>query len=227
MSRVTQMAFLGTSAASPATLAFQAFTTHTTEAQTVTFTAVGIGTAAADRYVFITIPYYNGGTSNISISSVTISGVLATIHSQPFLATTPRGGCAIVSALVPTGTTADVVITWASSGAGYYRPRIAVYRVTGLQSTVPFNLITDTTVVVSSSRTFTVNTTKGGFVLLGAFLRADAKTMTGLATDFNVSPVANFLYIGGGSTVSNAGTLSATIAGGTSTNWCVVMACFR
>ncbi len=221
------MAFLGTSAASPATLAFQAFTTHTNEAQTVTFTAVGIGAAAADRYVFITIPYYNGGINNISISSVTIGGVLATIHSQPFLATPVRGGCALVSALVPTGTTADVVITWAASGAGYYRPRIGVYRVTGLQSNTPFHLVTDLTVGGSASRTITVNTTKGGIVLLGSIIRDTAKTMSGLATDYNVSPVSPYQYIGGGTTVGSTGTLAATIAGGATTSWCVVMACFR
>ncbi|TGT76158.1 MULTISPECIES: hypothetical protein [unclassified Mesorhizobium] len=215
----------------PTTLAFQGATNYPSSNQTVTFTGVSIGAAAANRYVFITIPYYNGTSSNYSIASVTIGGISATIHAQPFLnAGADRGGTALVSALVPTGTTATVVVTWAASGAGYYRPRIAVYRVTGLQSTTPFHLITDTdNAGTHIPRTFTVNTTKGGFVLLGCAVygNSTSRTMSGLPTDFSAAAYASMQHIGGSNTISASGTLSATISGGTSAYWSVVMACFR
>lgn len=230
MSRVAQMALLGVGDGPPATLGFIGATNYPNDGQTVTFTGVAIGTAAADRYVFITIPYYNGGTANYSIASVTIGGVLATIHAQPFAAYDTRGGCAIVSALVPTGTTATVVIAYASSGAGYYRPRIAVYRVTGLKSNTPFHLITDTDAQGTHvPRTFTVNTVKGGFVLLGCSVygNSNTRTMSGLTTDFSVAALTPVQHIGGSATISASGTLAATISGGTTAFWCVVMACFR
>lgn len=229
MSRVAQMALLGTGGvAAPAALAFEAITTNPTEGQTITFTGVAIGAAASDRYVFVAIPYYNGGTSNISIASVTIGGVLATIYSQPFNASAIRGGAALVSALVPTGTTADIVITYAASGS-FFRPRIAVYRVTGLQSNSPVEFITKTGVDNNIPLTLTVNAVQNGIVFLvcNVYGNISHRTLTGLTQDYMVSPVSSLVYIGGGGTVSATGAFNATISDGTTANWAAVMASFR
>lgn len=216
-------------AGGPATLAFQAITTNPTEGQTITFTSVGIGAAAANRYVFITIPYYNGGGSNISIASVTIGGVLATIHAQPFNVTTStRGGCALVSALVPTGTTADVVVTYSVNSGSYYRPRIAVYRVTNLKSTTPYDLVTETGGNYQYPRSKNLNVIKDGFAIVGCYIIPNASaTLSGVTQDYKVAPFTNAVFIGGGNTITSTSTISVTIGGSVLADPALVMASFR
>ncbi|MER9654391.1 hypothetical protein NKJ26_12860 [Mesorhizobium sp. M0152] len=215
--------------AAPVDLAFQAITTHTNEAQTVTFTAVGIGAAAADRYVFILVPYYNGSTIQPVISSATIGGVAATIHASIVVASTTRGGCALISALVPTGATATIVLNFSASGAGFYRPRIGVYRVAGLQSTSTVDLLTYSNIGSNIPRTFTVNVAKDGLVIFGCFVYGNsiARTMSVMTPDFSVSPVGSVQYLGSGATTAASGTQSCTITGGTTAQWAVIMASFR
>lgn len=212
-----------------ATLTFQAATSYPSQGQTVTFTAAAIGAAAADRRVFVAIPYYITGNNNISIASVTIGGVLATIHAQRFLASgdSTKGGIALVSALVPTGTTADIVITWAASGVSY-RPEIAVYRVTGLQSTTPVDLVS--TAPGTAATSTTVNVAKDGvvFACFNVYSSgANSRTMTGLSTDYMVNPFSGKVYIGGGNKTSAAGTVTATVNNTGSSVWAAIMASFR
>lgn len=230
MSRVAQQALLGASAAAAATLTYQTITTHPTEGQTVTFTGAAIGTASSDRRVFVVIPYYNGGSSNISIASVTIAGTLATIHCQAFEVGTYRGGCAIVSAAVPTGTTADIVVTFASSGGGYYRPRIAVYRVTGLQSAVAQDTVTETGGAYAYPRAKNINVVKDGIVLVGCCMYGDALplTLSGVDQDYVVTVLSGGLvYIGGSDTTPTTKSQAVTIGGLSSGNPGLVMASFR
>jgi hypothetical protein len=77
-----------------------------------TNSAAALGTADADRYVVVAIPIYQG-TSNITISSVTVGGVSATkIHGETF--DSGGGNRSLVDywkVNVPTGTTGDIVIT--------------------------------------------------------------------------------------------------------------------
>lgn len=229
MSRVAQQALLAAGDPAPATLSFIGSTNYPSDGQTVTFTGVSIGAAAADRYVFVEIPYYNGTTSNYSIASVTIGGVLAKIHSQKFVPTgaTAHGGVALVSALVPTGTTADIVVTFGASGAGFYRPRINVYRVTGLQSDTAVSLVTNTNTSLQNCVT-TASVVKGGIAFHACHIfGAGSRTMSGITTDYNVSPLSSTIYIGGGATVSSTGSLSVTIPNTVQSYWAVVMACFR
>lgn len=213
-----------------ATLTFQAATAFPNSGQTVTFTAAAIGAAASDRRVFVEIPYYIGGSTNISIASVTIGGVLTTIHAQRFLTSgdPSTGGVALVSALVPTGTTANIVITWAASGAGFYRPEIAVYRVTGLQSTTPVDLVS--IAPNTSPPTASVTVAKDGvvFACFNTYSSGStSRTMTGLTTDYVVSPFSGKVYIGGGSTTAAAGTATATLNNTGSSVWAAIMASFR
>lgn len=228
MSSVGQQMLLTAGAA--ATLTFQGSTSYPSDGQTITFPSVSIGASASGRYVFVSIPYYNGTLANFSIASVTIGGVTATIHSQQYVppGSTAYGGCALVSALVPTGATADIIITFAASGAGYYRPIINVYRVAGLQSNVAVDLVTNTASNSAPSVT-TVNAKKGGIALLVChmFGNSNSRTMSGLPTDFMFNPLASTVYIGGGGTVSTTGPLTATIPNSASAYWCVIMASFR
>lgn len=77
------------------------------------FSAMDIGAAAADRRVFITVSWA-GDDFPEQIASATIGGIAATIHKQQTLSDSVSQsiGCAILSAVVPTGTTATVVINF-------------------------------------------------------------------------------------------------------------------
>jgi hypothetical protein len=83
--------------------------------QTVyTFSDVDIGQAQDDRRIIVAI--HSIQTSESSISSVTIGGVSATIHvNVNSVSTTNDTDVAIASAVVPDGTTADIVITHSAS----------------------------------------------------------------------------------------------------------------
>lgn len=87
---------------------------------TYTFSAISIGTADANRQVIIGITQY--GTSDPS--SVTIGGVTATQVTAN--TRTSNMWSAIYIANVPTGTTADIVITVANNSGTYCR--VSVYR---------------------------------------------------------------------------------------------------
>ena len=99
-------------AASIESYTYEATYTGSEAATEVTYSSCDIGTADADRWVVITINSAGGGSS--SVSSVTIGGVSATItrtaydsHEQEY--------AAIAYAKVPTGATADIVVTYSST----------------------------------------------------------------------------------------------------------------
>ena len=211
-----------------ATLTFQGATSFPNTGQTVIFTAVPVGAPASGRYIFVAVPYILGGSTNISIASATIGGVVATIHAQVFEpAEVAVGGVALISALVPTGTTADITITWASSGA-FYEPEIAVYRVTGLRSLTPVDI--KALAPVSTTVSATVNVVKGGIVIVCFHTYssgATSRTMTGLPTDYTVNPTSGRFYLGGGEKTSVNGTVTAIVNSTTSQVWSAVMASFR
>lgn len=215
-----------------ATLDFLGATSYPSEGQTVTFPGVAIGSPAGSRRVFVVIPYYIGGTSYIPIASVTIGGSPATIHAQMsnYSGDPARGGTALASAPVQTGTAADIVVTWSASGAGFYRPEIAVYRVTGLQSTTPVDLETVTSNGTSTIAFASANVVKNG-VVLGCCNTSsgsnNSRTMSGLPTDYMVNPVTGRVYIGGGEETATPGTASVTVDNLGSYVWTVLMASFR
>lgn len=99
----------------------QFVTSVTTSANntTYTFSAVSIGTAASDRFVVATVHGHHA--SSIVMTSATIGGVAATILAQNYATT-------IIMAYVPTGTTADVVVTFSGLEG---RCSISIYSLTG------------------------------------------------------------------------------------------------
>ncbi|TIM14459.1 MAG: hypothetical protein E5Y67_12330 [Mesorhizobium sp.] len=95
---------------------FIGYTADTSNLTTYTFVGVDIGQAHPGREVWITVNRAGGITSR-PISSATIGGVAATIHEQQGLsdAVDQSVGSGIISAALPTGTTATIAITF--SGA--------------------------------------------------------------------------------------------------------------
>lgn len=104
-----------------------------------TFTAQAIGVAAIDRRIFVSATS-SAPSANVGISAVTIGGISATIHAASNNTGNTRNGIvAIASAIVPSGTTADVVVTHPLSALGCH---ISVYRATGLTSGTPTDTAT-------------------------------------------------------------------------------------
>ncbi len=103
------------------------------------FTAQAIGAADIGRRVFVSATS-SATTANSGISAVTIGGIAATIHAATNNTGNTRNGVvAIASAIVPTGTTADVVVTHPLPVLGCH---ISVYRASGLVSGTPFDTAT-------------------------------------------------------------------------------------
>lgn len=107
-----------------------------------TFTARAIGAADIGRRIFVAAT--SSATSiNAHVSAVTIGGVSATIHAEAGNTGNTRNGVvAIASAIVPSGTTADVVVTHTADLGVLLGCHISVYRATGLVSGTPFDTAT-------------------------------------------------------------------------------------
>lgn len=103
----------------PVSISYLQTPTSTTDASSYTFSAQSIGTAASDRYIAVAVAGRIAAAS-LTISSVTIGGVSATIVKQQSSTGAASGATAttcvgIAIAAVPTGTTGDVVVTFSAT----------------------------------------------------------------------------------------------------------------
>lgn len=102
---------------------------------TTTYTGVAIGAAASDRQVWVGICNLDLGGLSSLVTDVTIGGVAATIESS----TRSSDGATFETfwcwAAVPTGTTANIVITCSAGSTN--ESGISVYRVVGADTTSP------------------------------------------------------------------------------------------
>lgn len=110
-----------------------------------TFSAVAIGAAAANRIVVVDAHADEGG----DLVSMTIGGISATIAVS---AAATDEFAVIAYAVVPTGTTADIVVTWTS---GALRCMIGAWRLTGAD-TIPTDTDSSNS-IPSTGETLTVN----------------------------------------------------------------------
>lgn len=96
-----------------------------------TFSSQNLGTAAADRVIVVLIKV--SGNAGMTISSVTVQGITATISVQAGSggAGANRTGIAIVE--VPTGTTGDVVVNLGVATG--FECGIGLFRATGIDTT--------------------------------------------------------------------------------------------
>ena len=106
-------------------MTYQAGSNIATDLTTYTFSAMPIGTAEANRRVIICV---GQRSTNPVVSSMTIGGVAAT---QDASVNSSFNEAEIWSAVVPTGTTADVVVTFAAAQA---RCLIEVYTIHNISS---------------------------------------------------------------------------------------------
>lgn len=123
------------SSASYPSISYIGNNSNTASATSHTFTAQSIGATGNNRVIIVAI---SCSAASGSLSSATIGGVGATINVQANGTSTLA---AIISASVPTGTTADIVLNWSASELNV---AIAVYRVVDLSSTTAAATGTDT-----------------------------------------------------------------------------------
>jgi hypothetical protein len=91
---------------------FQGHASSATNANAYTFNTVAIGAASPSRTVYVVVAAEAAGSIDV-VTGMTIGGVTATIHSA---VTTSELSCAVASAVVPSGTTATVVVTFSDGG---------------------------------------------------------------------------------------------------------------
>lgn len=162
-------------------LTYRASAQDATDLTTYTTAALAAGPASPDRELVVAV----GGRANSArtISSVTIGGVAATAVAT---ANATGGGAdisAIYSAVVPTGTTAVVVVTF--SGAML---RFVVGLYSKLQSRVTASA-TSTVTPSGTSPTTTITVPSNGAVLAAAWIGSSVSataTWTGPTEDFDL-----------------------------------------
>jgi plastocyanin len=105
---------LDPSGAAAATMTYESSATEASGGTTITYTAMAIGAADANRVVAVVFSCRAGAPSMVT-SGVTIQGIAATqVSGAAGTNGTIQGGTDIWYASVPTGTTANVVVTWSS-----------------------------------------------------------------------------------------------------------------
>lgn len=210
---LSQIVSLGTPNSSASkTLTYQTAAMDTTDStKTYTFSGVAIGTAAVDRRVHVTAHTFNIGTP--TISSITIGGILATINASRSVA--GNTGSAIATALVPTGTTADIVVTWTSSSdsTGCH---VGVWSSVGLATSGAY----DSDSSVANPQTATLSTLDGGFCIAStAQVVAGTVTWTNATERFDQTDADNHASSGAsaattGADISPSGQWSVVGSGG-------------
>jgi len=161
------------------TLAFQEADNSTSNLTTYTFSGKALGTAASNRQIVVLVSGH--GTSNTTVSTVTVGGVSATelVYAQQATGTQIK---AIWIASVPTGTTGDVVVTFA---AGKGSCGIGVYALYGASSSAHATQ-TDTT-YSTDTVSVSIDVPAGGVCFaIGTGTAIDASTTwTGLTEDYD------------------------------------------
>lgn len=169
--------------------AFLQAAADTANATIYTFSSQNLGTADAARYIIIAIQA-RGTTAGLTVSSVTIGGVAATISVQRTNSTSNYNVAALVIAAVPTGTTGDVVVTLSVEAL---RSAIKMYRAVGINSATA----SDTDSSVATHPTCALDVPAGGFAIGCACVAqgggaAATTTWTGIAEDSDVVVETNF-----------------------------------
>ncbi|WP_156941803.1 hypothetical protein [Mesorhizobium sp. LSJC255A00] len=238
MPSVLQQALLSSTSAValiPVTYTYHGHTTSTWSGAGLLYNAAGvpIGPALAGRVVFCAVHFLSSSGLG-TLTSASIGGVPADIHCQfsTISGSTYNPNVAIISATVPTGTTATVTTDFGGAGSTAF-VYIASYSVYNLSSLTPI----DTVAANASAATFsdTIDEKSGGFsIFAGTTYGANAAvTVVGMTEDYETALGAVNTRDFGSALVPTADELnrviSATRTGGsgTSSNFACAAASFR
>lgn len=171
-----------------------------------TYTAFDIGAASSDRLVIVVVPSSGGGAGR-NISSITIGGVTATLHTNQSTGGGQTSIC-LASANVPTGTTADIVITWSAAPT---TQGLMVWTLSGYSSATPYSSYGNADASSASTKVATLNTVAGGILFVGAMHSAnDTVTWSSITEDDDFQVNAAAVRMGGGRNSSLTTTVSNT-----------------
>lgn len=204
----------------PAELSFIASTADDSNSTTYTFTSQSLGAVDGTRRIVV-VCHWNGAT--LTLSSATIAGISATVHAQT---NGTNNGIAIISALVPTGTSGTIAFTL--SGAGSLRAYIGVYRAIGGVLLSPNDTLTDNT-IASAAFSGTINIPSVGWVVAGSSwgtLAGTSHTWAGVTEQYDVkSPeAAGINWTGGfdtGLALQTGRTVSDTVTDASGATGCM------
>lgn len=142
-----------------------------TDATIYTHNSINFGEAHKTRRIFVVAGASNGTSGAGDVSSATIGGVAATIHLNNFQGLVKS---AIFSAIVPTGTSGTISITYA---AEMFQHGIAVYSSYYLLDTAPFDTASDT----GDALSLNLNVPDIGIIVAGGcWTTTGGTTMTGV-----------------------------------------------
>jgi hypothetical protein len=168
----------------------------TTDLSTYTFTAVNLSSPAADRFIVVGVLLV--GSPGRTASTVTIGGVSATAINTGTAST--NVSLRLFGAVVPAGSTGDVVVT---ASGGCLCCSIGVWALYGLSSTTAI----DTTNGTSNPDSDTLTTVAGGFVVAVAVNGGSVETYTwsGLTENFDQTVEASTASCASGASVETGG----------------------
>ncbi len=202
------------------TLTYRSLNKSITAGASRTFSSIAIGSASSSRVVACYIAGYSSTAR--TVSSVSIGGVTATIHTARNSGYFP----AIASAVVPSGTTADIVVGLTGSSSALW---VAVYTIVGLNSTTPLSS-GNNGVAASGSQSVVLTTAAGGVAIAG--LNVNVATPTGsywtaggIVNDYSENADSSSVSTQGGK-VSTSGT-SLTITANTAYPAAIAAAAWR
>lgn len=188
-------------------LAFIGSNSSVTAGASFTFTSQAIGVASANRIVVLAITH--GVTGGLNIPTVTIGGISAALATGSNVNSGGGMYTELWYAAVPTGTTANIVITLSGSEG---RLAIGVYTITS--ATSAFSAANGSGSASASTLSTTVTVPSGGYAIavLGVHLSSAAGTVTNggnLPIDSNGIAFGNSI-IGLGSSSAASGSTAFT-----------------
>ena len=158
-------------------ISFRTSAASSSDLTTYTFSSQNIGTAAESRHVIVSVSSLADGLGSTSISSITIGGVAATVVVSQ--ASGDGGFAGLAIAAVPTGTTADVVVTMSNLQG---RMAVGIWAAYDLASATPV----DTAASTADPASLNVDVQAGDVLVAAIYNNTNATaTWTGATERFD------------------------------------------
>jgi hypothetical protein len=190
---------------------------------TYTFSGASIGTASSDRLVVVCAMINAQSITTYGISSVTIGGSAATLAVSSSLGK----NSAIFYRLVPTGTTATIVVSLSGSGTPG-RCAVGVFAVTGYTNSTPEvvgSAYSDTSV---SSLSVPINVSSGAAAIACCYVGSNAtSTWTSPMVEAFDNPIENTNFTTATATSLPRGTTNVVVTPSSSIDLSMSVAVWR
>jgi hypothetical protein len=160
----------------------------TSDTTTYTFSSASLGAAHDDRMIIVGIHSRKAGAVS-SISSVSVGGVSATIVLQNWNTITNSNVAAIAIAAVPTGTTGDIVVTFADT---MLRCAVGIWRAFGIELTAYDSDSSD-----ASDPTVNLDVPAGFVIAVATTNASTSTTWTGVTENYD-TVLETFVSTSGG-----------------------------